>query len=306
MNTTWRSCQLQRLFGDRHCSRWRCWRMPRTSPAPFPPDAVQVPERVLVGAGARRRAGRRRDERDAGVEPGRKFALLGRNFAWLATLRSSGPGDDSAGACRSPAAMSNLLRFVCAAVRDAAPPSAGESLRRRRPAWLRIFIVTPALLLLLLAIKAFYTEASSLMPAWGPIGWHPREHGDHLRRRLHPILGRPSPGCICYSTVRVAAAAAAASRRPDARHMARALPSAGRAERMSYSPISSPSRCGPSPSSPARSGAQAGVPLELGTWRSLVVHHLGGVCRFHSVSGKCYHRRDPAEGPTDRARWVRL
>lgn len=189
-------------------------------------DAVRAPERVLVGAGAPADApvGDGVDERAAGVEAGRKFALLGRNFAWLATLLLGLGMILRALAVHRPP-LGNLYEFVCAAAFATLLAFCVWSLRRD-VSWLGIFIVTPALLLLLLAIKAFYTEASSLMPAL----------------RSYWLSIHVSMAIISVGVFTLGAAVAGlyllldrferAGRTP---RWARALPSAGELERMSYS-----------------------------------------------------------------------
>ena len=60
--------------------------------------------------------------------------------------------------------LGNLYEFVCAASFFVMVGFVGWS-RRRDLSWLGIFVVTPVLLMLMLAVKVFYTEASALMPA---------------------------------------------------------------------------------------------------------------------------------------------
>lgn len=125
-------------------------------------EVARTPERVLVGAGApavQVEVG----SGAAAVDAGRKMAGIGRSFAWLATA-CIGVSMVLRGLAVHRPPLGNLYEFVCAAS-FAAMLGFCVWNQRRDVSWLGIFVVTPVLIMLLLAVKAFYTEASSLMPA---------------------------------------------------------------------------------------------------------------------------------------------
>lgn len=127
-----------------------------------------VPQPVLVGAAGAETVpppGESEPPEQPGgpAASGRKMGRIAQNFAWLATvLIAAAVLLRGLSVHRAP--FGNLFEFVSAAALAVMLTYCLWGLRRDLR-WLGVFVVTPVLLLLLLATQVLYTEASALMPA---------------------------------------------------------------------------------------------------------------------------------------------
>ncbi|MEI2778903.1 MAG: c-type cytochrome biogenesis protein CcsB [Tetrasphaera sp.] len=106
------------------------------------------------------------DEGASAGEPaayGQKMGRIAGNFAWLGTLLL-GAAVVLRGLSVQRAPFGNLFEFVSAASLAVMLAFCLWS-QRRDLRWLGVFVVTPVLLLLLLATQVLYTQAAALMPA---------------------------------------------------------------------------------------------------------------------------------------------
>lgn len=126
-------------------------------------SGAALPDAPAQASGEARGAARRASDRASRADLGARAGSLGMTLGWLGTMLL-GASIALRGASVGRAPVSNMFEFACAAAFLVMAIYLVLALRRPLR-WLGLFIVTPVLLALGLAITVWYTQASELVPS---------------------------------------------------------------------------------------------------------------------------------------------